>query len=66
MKLTAENAGQVVHWCNGKLVQEIDEKDSDILHPAVNVQTKDGVDRAHVGDDINFNHDSGFFEITKA
>lgn len=66
MKITEQNAARVAHHVKGKLVKEIDEKDSEILHSAINVQTKDGVERAHVGDDISFNHDSGYFEITKA
>lgn len=61
--LTEENAVEVAAWCGGKLVQEIDEKDPEITHSAVNFPGKSGVERAHVGDQLEYNIDANAYEI---
>jgi hypothetical protein len=63
MILTEDNAAEFAAWCEGKLVHEIDEKDPEILHPAVNFAGENGIERAHVGDELGYNPYLGRYKI---
>lgn len=60
---TEENAVEMAQWCRGKLVEEIDPVDPEIKQPAINVKTKNGIERAHVGDYIGYSIDDDYYRI---
>lgn len=61
--LTEDNVVEVAAWCGGKIVKEIDEKDPEILHSAVNFPGVRGVERAHIGDQLEYQIDLNAFVI---
>lgn len=62
--LTERNAAELADWCGGRLVTEHDALDGSKTFPGINVPTKDGVERASVGDTLIHKSD-GTFEIYK-
>jgi hypothetical protein len=64
--VTQEDAPQIAHEVNGKLVEEIDPVDPEIKHYAINIAVANGVERAHIGDTIFLNFETGHLEIEKA
>lgn len=60
---TEDNGAELAQWCRGKLVEEIDPVDPELKSPAINVQTKDGVKRAHVGDYIGYDIDYDVYRV---
>lgn len=62
--LTEKNAVELAHWCGGRLVKEVDAIDSAKSSPGINVPTRDGVERARVGD-ILIRTSDGKFDIVK-
>jgi hypothetical protein len=63
--LTRDNALQIAHWCNGRMVVEEDALSSDIKTPGINLRVSSGeIQRASMGDTIIRKND-GTFEIFK-
>lgn len=62
--LTNKNVWELVEWCGGKSVVEHDALDHDRTSPGINVPTKDGVERASLGDMIVQQND-GTFEVIR-
>ncbi len=60
LKLSHENAREIVHWCEGRQVQEIDPYNSTNTYVGVNVPTYDGRQRASEGDYVVWDLDLGF------
>lgn len=58
------NIEEVAVWCGGAVVTEHDALDHAVTNPALNVQTVNGIERAHIGQTIIKNHD-GTFQIFK-
>jgi len=58
--LTEKNAAELAAWCGGKSVVEHDALDDEKTSPGINVPTRDGVERASLGDSIIKNHDGTF------
>ncbi len=52
LKLTPDTAEEIVHWCKGMTVQEIDPINPSNTYIGVNVPTFVGKDRASEGDYI--------------
>lgn len=50
MGFTPTNAEALAAWCGGKVSVEIDALDPSKTRQAVNFPTRDGVERAYVGD----------------
>jgi hypothetical protein len=63
--LTEANAEDLAVWCGGRAVVQHDALDNDRTTAGVNVPTKQGVQRAQVGDLIVRQND-GTFRIEKA
>ena len=61
--VTAANAAELAQWCGGRLVTEKNDEDPSKTQPGINVPTKNGVERACVGDVILENQ--GSFSIQK-
>lgn len=62
--VSERNIAVVAEWCGGVVVMEHDAIDHSITNPALNLETVNGIERAHVGDIIVRNSD-GTFEICK-
>lgn len=60
--LTAKNAAEIAEWCGGVVVNEIDALDPSKTQPGINLQCKQEVKRACVGNVI-LQHSDGSFEI---
>lgn len=61
--VTAANATELARWCGGRLVEEKNDEDPSKTQPGINVPTKNGVERACVGDVIL--EKNGSFSIQK-
>jgi hypothetical protein len=62
--LTVDRATPISMWANAMAVEEIDPTDSTLRFPGLNVQTKDGVKRASLGDYV-VKHSDGSFDVVK-
>lgn len=62
--LTENNAEELAAWCGGMPVVQHDALDHEKTTTGVNVPTKNGVERAQVGDAI-YRQDNGNFGIFK-
>lgn len=62
--LSPETVTIVSVWCYGVVVEEIDPFDNEIRYPALNVQTREGVKRASLGDYV-LKHADGTFDVKK-
>jgi hypothetical protein len=62
--LTENNVWELATWCGGNPVVEHDALDHDKTSPGINVPTKDGVERASLGQTIIRKND-GTFEVFK-
>jgi len=60
--VSESNIQEVAEWCGGVIKTEHDALDHSVTNPALNLQTVNGIDRAHVGDTIIKNH-NGTFQI---
>jgi len=60
MHLSEELVTVISVWCGAVVVEEIDPLDDTKRYPALNVQTKEGVKRASLGDYILKHHDGSF------
>lgn len=63
-RLTENNAAELAEWCGGLVVEEHDALDHSQSSPGINVQGKNGVLRASVGNTIVRSHD-GFYTVVK-
>jgi hypothetical protein len=64
MRLDPELVTVCSVWCHGQVVEEIDPFDSDKKFPAINLETREGVSRASLGDYV-IKHDDGTFSVKK-
>jgi hypothetical protein len=64
MRLDRELVTILSVWCHGRIVEEIDPFDADNKFPAVNLETREGVSRASLGDYV-IKHSDGTFEVKK-
>jgi hypothetical protein len=64
MRLDPELVTVLSVWCRGVIVKEIDPFDENKTFPAVNLETREGVSRASLGDYV-VKHDDGTFEVKK-
>lgn len=62
MIVSPELVKVVAAWCKGVQVEEIDPFDAEKRYPALNIQTREGVKRASVGDTV-VKHDDGSFSV---
>lgn len=62
MIVSPELVTTVAAWCKGAQVEEIDPFDAEKRYPALNIQTREGVKRASLGDAV-IKHDDGSFSI---
>jgi hypothetical protein len=65
IELTPETVDRVVHWTGGVAVTEIDPEDSSKKFVAVNIPTKNGVERAQTGEVIVKGPRGDFSKITR-
>lgn len=58
--VTADNANDIAKWCDGIVVEEIDQEDG--RFPGINVQCEEEVKRASLGDWV-VQLDNGNFDV---
>lgn len=63
--VTVRNVDELSQWCGGRVVVQQDALNPNSTHPAINVQTDEGVERAQVGDMLIRNHDGSFAVIKR-
>jgi hypothetical protein len=64
MRLDPELVAVLSVWCHGQVVEEIDPLDPEKKFPAINLETREGVSRASLGDYV-IKHDDATFEVRK-
>lgn len=64
MLMSPELVTVISVWCQGQIVEEIDPFDSNLRFPGINLETREGVSRASLGDYV-IKHDDGTFEVAK-